>query len=182
MGSQAEREDLVQIFAQLQDDADEDLDPLIQRFLARMKGVHFDGDIELSRQYLINAALLNTHLSGFARITEAKGLIHSLLLVAKEREVLTEVMDKNAGELVKFSGEDIVARFDHPGDAMQCAVEAHSKLNAYNKTTDADHAVMMCVGLEFGEVLCLGEDVFGFAWDVCYAPGTSSRTARPARS
>merc|ERR1712139_297739 len=55
---------------------------------------------------------------------------------------------------------------------MTCIAEVHERLHEYNTSQhDIDKEVMMCMGVEHGEILVMGEDLFGWTWDVTYKLG-----------
>lgn len=148
-------------------------DPLVQRFLNMSDNeISPEEDKALFDQYHAITTLVNTDLSGFTRVVEKRGLVQFLLLIAKEREVMKESMSKHGGELVKFEGDNVIARFDDPLQAMDCIVQAHNRMHEYNESQDeSTKQVMMCMGVEQGEILVMGEDLFGWAWDVSYYLG-----------
>merc|ERR1719265_1195594 len=81
-------------------------------------------------------------------------------------------MTKHGGDLVKYEGDNVIARFEDPLKAMDCVTEVHEMLDKFNKSQQEEtKQVMMCLGVEQGEILVMGEDLFGWAWDVAYYLG-----------
>lgn len=154
---------------------DEDADdPIIQLFLSLVRGQTSD-QRALIEQHVNKVSLVAADLSGVTLVTQTKGLVQYLLLVAKERLALKELMVKYGGEVVRWDGDKVVGKFDHPIQAMGCAAETHVRLNAQAAQSRNDPCrVVMCVGIEHGSVLNTGDDLFGWPWDVAYALSESA--------
>jgi len=164
-----------ELMRNLTEEETEDL--LILRFLNQSNNkVSAEEDRKVFDKYQATATLVNISLKGFNDV-QSKGLVQFLLLIAKEREVIKDGLTKHGGELVKFEGDYIVAKFNNELDALNCIVEVHEGLqkNLQNspRVEKTFKEVTMCMGVEHGEMLLMGEDVFGWAWDVAYQLGNN---------
>lgn len=73
----------------------------------------------------------------------------------KHDKIAGEVIEMHSGRLVKLTGDGVLATFDGPGRAVQCAAQMRDKL--------ASLGINMRAGLHTGEIELRGEDVGGMA-------------------
>lgn len=149
-------------------------DPIINLFLSLVKGEE-SGERVRIEQHVNKISLVTADLSGVTLVTPTKGLVQYLLLIAKQREMLKELMTKYGGEIVKINGDKVIASFHGPIPAMGCVAEAHARLDKQSRESKNDPCrIITCVGAEHGDFLNTGDDLFGWPWDVAYALSESA--------
>jgi adenylate cyclase len=107
-------------------------------------------------------AIMFTDLSGFSRGVESFGIIHFLQVIYEHNVLVTPIIDEHQGFLLKVEGDSLMVLFRRPESALRCAVEMQHACQRVNKRRTEEEAILLCVGLGFGDVLRVGEhEVFG---------------------
>jgi len=107
-------------------------------------------------------AIMFTDLSGFSRGVESFGIIHFLQVIYEHNVLVAPIIDEHQGFLLKVEGDSLMALFRRPESALRCAVEMQHACQRINKRRTAEEAILLCVGLGYGDVLRVGEhEVFG---------------------
>ena len=107
-------------------------------------------------------AIMFTDLSGFSRGVESFGIIHFLQVIYEHNILVAPIIDDHQGFLLKIEGDSLLALFRRPESALRCAVEMQHACQRVNKRRTAAEAILLCVGLGYGDVLRVGEhEVFG---------------------
>ncbi len=60
---------------------------------------------------------------------------HSLKLLDEHNRIVEPVIEKYSGEIIKYIGDSIFARFDKPDNAVRSAVEFQTQLKERNRLT-----------------------------------------------
>ncbi len=106
--------------------------------------------------------IMFTDLSGFSRGVEKFGIIHFLQTIHESERLLTPVIDKHDGILLKVEGDSFLVIFKKPAKAVRATIEMQKVLKEYNHDKSEEEQVLLCVGLGHGHVLKIGDsDVFG---------------------
>ncbi len=107
-------------------------------------------------------AIMFTDLSGFSRGVESFGIIHFLQVIYEYNTLVAPIIDDHQGFLLKVEGDSLMALFRRPDSALRCAVEMQQACQRINKRRSEEEAILLCVGLGYGDVLRVGEhEVFG---------------------
>ena len=115
---------------------------------------------EILDKYNINATLMVLDMSGFARITRDRGIVHFLAMVQQMQEITSAEIEKFGGKVVKFFSDNCFAYFDDPTQGVDCAVSVMRAHNELDKTLE--HEVQICIGVDTGEFLLIaGNECFG---------------------
>lgn len=135
-------------------------------------------DIELWEQLGADQAVLVSDMSGFTRLTRKCGILHFLALHYQGVDLTQPLVEAHRGRLLKTQADNMISAFGDPLDAVRCAVETQKVLRAYNGLQpDPDAHLLFCVGIGFGRMLSLADDVFGDEVNVAYKLGED--IARP---
>ena len=70
-------------------------------------------------------------------------------------------MERHQGRLVGTSGDSVLAEFPSVVEALQCAVEIQRELAARNRSLDGDRRMEFRIGLNIGDVMVEGDDIYG---------------------
>lgn len=77
------------------------------------------------------------------------------------REVFKRYIEEYSGRIVNMTGDGLVADFASAVKAMQCAIEVQNKLNKDNSGLLKTEQMAYRVGLNLGDVIIEGDDIFG---------------------
>ncbi|MCX7957494.1 MAG: adenylate/guanylate cyclase domain-containing protein [Deltaproteobacteria bacterium] len=108
-------------------------------------------------------SIMFTDLSGFSRNTAKFGIIHFLQTIYESERLLTPLIEKHNGILIKTEGDSMLVIFKNPNNALECAINMQVAVKRYNKGRVAEEHVLLCIGLGYGDVLKIGDsDIFGY--------------------
>ena len=112
------------------------------------------------------AAVLFADISGSTQLYVQHGDTSARTIIAKALDYLTGVTVENKGTVIKTIGDEVMCRFASADNAFDAAVGMQRSLkeNASNITDKT--RVCIRVGLQWGEVVTQGGDVFGDAVNV----------------
>ncbi len=107
-------------------------------------------------------AIMFTDLSGFSRRVENFGIIHFLQVIYEHNTLVAPIIDGHQGFLLKVEGDSLLALFRRPESALRCAMEMQRACQRISNRRRPEEAILLCIGLGYGEVLRVGEnEVFG---------------------
>ena len=117
-------------------------------------------------------AVLISDMSGFTRITRARGILHFLALFQQAQHIGEKMFERHGGRFLKTAADNLFALFDTVGAAAACAqsmLQEAEKLNAGVPREDGH--VKLCIGIGFGRILELADDGFGDQVNVAFKLG-----------
>jgi class 3 adenylate cyclase len=106
-------------------------------------------------------AILTLDMCGFSRLTQKHGTLFYLAMIAQMEEAATPPVLNNHGRVIKQEADNFFAVFDAPADALEAALDIGLALRAMNSVVPDDRDIHASIGIGFGDVLDLGDDVFG---------------------
>ncbi len=107
-------------------------------------------------------AVMFTDLSGFSRQVEKFGILHFLQVILEHKEMLSPIIRKHDGILIKIEADSLIVIFRRTACAVRCAVEMQHALKQFNLNRPPETEVLLCVGIGYGEMLRVGDiDVWG---------------------
>jgi len=101
-----------------------------------------------------------TDIVGYSSMM-SKDESHSLKLLEEHNRIIEPVIAKHSGEIIKYIGDSIFAKFDSPEKAVYSAVEFQYKLKERNRLTKRRDRIPLRVGIHLGSVIEKGDDLFG---------------------
>jgi hypothetical protein len=109
------------------------------------------------------AAILAADVAGYSRLLGAdeEGTLERLK--ALRRELLDPKIAEHHGRIVKTTGDGLLVEFASVVDAVRCAVEVQQGMAARNSGVEADNRIELCIGINLGEVIVEGDDLYGDA-------------------
>ncbi len=134
-------------------------------------------DREIWRDAGARRAVLVTDLSGFTRITKARGILHFLSVFRRCVALASPEISKVGGTLVKTAADNLLAVFPEPTQALAAARAMIASAAAANAAWEPDSRVRICAGIGYGDILLLEDDLFGDEVNVAYKLGED--IARP---
>jgi adenylate cyclase len=102
-----------------------------------------------------------TDLSGFSRHVEEFGIIHFLQIIHESDRLFLPIIDNYEGIFLKKDGDSLMVIFRNPDKAIHCSIEMQCRSIEYNKNRPPEEQILVCVGLGYGEMLRIDQDVYG---------------------
>lgn len=118
-------------------------------------------DAEIWAELGVDRALLVLDLSGFTRITKRRGILHFLAVYRRAMRVVLPAIARADGRVVKREADNVIATFFEASAALRAAGEIVDESARLDAGLGEDDRVYPCLGLGFGRVLELTDDVFG---------------------
>jgi class 3 adenylate cyclase/Tfp pilus assembly protein PilF len=111
------------------------------------------------------AAILAADVKGYSRVMEAdeEGALRTLTAY---RRTVDAVISRHEGRVVSTAGDSILAEFASPVQAVRCAVEFQEALEKSNAELPRDRQLEFRIGINLGDVIVEGTDLFGDAVNV----------------
>ncbi|WP_426035082.1 adenylate/guanylate cyclase domain-containing protein [Cypionkella sp. TWP1-2-1b2] len=75
--------------------------------------------------------------------------------------VLTPLVAEHAGRIIKFMGDGVLIEFQSAVDAVECALRVQDFLSHVNETDSGDHCITLRIGINLGDLIIDGDDIFG---------------------
>ncbi|MGV8989737.1 MAG: adenylate/guanylate cyclase domain-containing protein [Cypionkella sp.] len=76
-------------------------------------------------------------------------------------EVLTPLVSEHEGRIIKFMGDGVLVEFPSAVGAVECALAVQEALAARNHGVTEDHPITLRMGINLGDVIIDGDDIFG---------------------
>jgi adenylate cyclase len=107
------------------------------------------------------AAILAADVAGYSRLMGADEEGTHGKLRAHLRELIEPKIAEHRGRVVKNTGDGFLAEFASVVDAVRCAVEVQRGMAERNAATPPEKRIEFRVGINLGDVIAEGEDIFG---------------------
>jgi adenylate cyclase len=82
-------------------------------------------------------------------------------LGARRKEVLEPLVARHHGPIFKVTGGGVLVEFASAVNAVACAVELQTQMAAANEGRDAAQHILLRIGINLGDVVVEGSDLFG---------------------
>ena len=106
------------------------------------------------------AAILHADVVGFSRLMgEDEAGTHQAL--SNLRRAVDPLIAAHGGRIVGTAGDSLLADFSSVVDALSCAVEMQQAARTINDPIPVDHRLELRIGLNLGDVIVDGDDIFG---------------------
>ena len=106
------------------------------------------------------AAILAADVVGYSRLMEADE--SATLAALKDRKrVFEPLVSKHHGRIVKLIGDGVLIEFGSAVEAVQCALDIQRAMEVANEGLPADRAILLRIGVNLGDVVVEGGDLFG---------------------
>jgi adenylate cyclase len=107
------------------------------------------------------AAILAADVAGYSRLMGAdeEGTLNRLK--AHRRELVDPKIREHHGRIVKTTGDGMLVEFLSVLDAVRCAAEIQRAMVDRNATTPEDKRITFRVGVNLGDVIADGDDIYG---------------------
>ena len=107
------------------------------------------------------AALLAADVAGYSRLmsTDEVGTLNALKEHRRER--IDPAIARHNGRIVKTMGDGLLVEFASVVDAVGCAVAIQRTMLAFNTGIHADRQIVLRIGINVGDIIIDGADIFG---------------------
>src|SRR4051812_44189359 len=107
------------------------------------------------------AAILAADVVGYSRLmgTDEIGTITSLK--SHRRDLVDSGIAEHRGRIVKTTGDGMLVEFASVVDAVSCAVQIQRSMVRRNVTVPADKQIIFRIGINIGDIIIDGDDIFG---------------------
>src|SRR5215469_10949528 len=106
-------------------------------------------------------AILAADVAGYSRLMGVDEEGTHERLQAHLRELVNPKFEDHRGRIVKNTGDGFLVEFASVVDAVRCAVEVQSGMAERNAETPPEKRIEFRVGINLGDVIAEGEDIFG---------------------
>jgi adenylate cyclase len=106
------------------------------------------------------SAILSADVHGFSRLMGEDEPTTVRTMMAY-RELMTRLVGDHRGRVVDVSGDSLLAEFPSVVDAVHCAAALQGELATRNAGLPEDRRMQFRIGLNLGEVLVEGDQIFG---------------------
>ena len=107
------------------------------------------------------AAILAADVVGYSRLMGENEASTFEALKAHRKELIDPKIVANNGRIVKLMGDGVLAEFGSVVDAVRCAVDIQREMPNRNADVPNDRRIQFRVGINLGDVIIDGEDIYG---------------------
>ncbi len=107
------------------------------------------------------AAIVAADVAGYSRLmcSDEEGTLYDLK--SHRRELIDPKIKEYQGRIVKTTGDGMLAEFSSVVGAVQCCLDVQQGMLARNKAIPEDRRIQFRVGINLGDVIIDGDDIFG---------------------
>src|SRR3954467_11212644 len=107
------------------------------------------------------AAIMSADVVGYSRLMEADEIGTLEALKKRRTEVLSPLVAKYQGRLVKVMGDGVLVEFTWAVNAVQCALDLQSDTAKANGPLPSGRQVVLRIGVNLGDGIVEGSDSYG---------------------
>ena len=105
-------------------------------------------------------AILCADVYGYSRLM-GQDEEATLRALSAHRKLIDSLIEQHRGKFVNAAGDSVLAEFVSVVNAVQCAVEIQNALKAENAEVPPEKRMQFRVGVNFGDVMVEGEQIYG---------------------
>jgi class 3 adenylate cyclase/pimeloyl-ACP methyl ester carboxylesterase len=107
------------------------------------------------------AAILAADVAGYSRLMGADEVGTLRALKTHRRDLVDPAIASHHGRVVKTTGDGMLVEFRSIVDAVACAVAVQRGMVGRNAAVPEDRRIVFRVGINLGDILIDGDDIFG---------------------
>ena len=111
----------------------------------------------------IEVAILFADVVGSTQLYEQLGDVKAREMVGRCLDIMREATEANKGTVIKTMGDEVMATFPTPDDAMNAAKRMQEKISTDSGLAHENGHVAIRIGCHFGPVVQEQRDIFGSA-------------------
>lgn len=112
------------------------------------------------QETVIKAAILFADVAGSTRLYEALGDVRAQQLIAQCLQQMSDIVARHHGTVIKTIGDELMCQFPSAVAAVQAACDIQVTLHEGGTTPDSPK-LQVRIGLQYGDVIHKGKDLFG---------------------
>jgi class 3 adenylate cyclase len=105
-------------------------------------------------------AILCADVFGYSRLM-GENEEATLRTLSSHRKLIDSLIEQHHGRFVNSAGDSVLAEFASVVNAVQCAVETQTTLNAENANLPPNRRMEFRIGVNLGDVMVDGEQIYG---------------------
>lgn len=114
-------------------------------------------DETLSRKL---AAVLSVDAVGYSRLMQQND-VRTVQTIKKCREIISQQVLVHSGRVVDSPGDNLLAEFSSVIDAVRCALEIQSALEAFNRSAPEAEKMSFRIGVNMGDIIFDEDRIYG---------------------
>ena len=107
------------------------------------------------------AAILSADVVGYSRLMGVDEAGTLAALKTRRSGVLQPIVSKHRGRIIKLMGDGALIEFGSAVDAVECAMQLQQGMEAANAGLPEDSRIVLRVGINVGDVMVEGSDLYG---------------------
>jgi len=107
------------------------------------------------------AAILAADVVGYSRLMEIDEAGTLASLKAHRAEIVDPLIAEHGGRIVKLMGDGALVEFPSVVDAVACSVKVQAGMAERNADTPADRRIVFRIGVNLGDIMIDGNDIYG---------------------
>ncbi|RXH41620.1 adenylate/guanylate cyclase domain-containing protein [Bradyrhizobium zhanjiangense] len=107
------------------------------------------------------AAIVAADVVGYSRLMGVDEAETLAALKTHQRELIAPNIAEHQGRIVKTTGDGLLIEFSSVIEAVECAVEVQRAMQGRNEDVPADHRIEFRVGVNLGDIIIDGDDIYG---------------------
>ncbi|HEY3147906.1 MAG TPA: adenylate/guanylate cyclase domain-containing protein [Dongiaceae bacterium] len=106
-------------------------------------------------------AILAADVVGYSRLMEQDEAGTLAVLKSRRRNVVGPLIAQHEGRIFKTTGDGVLVQFGSAVNAVQCAMDVQRAMAAAAESQPADRRIVLRVGINLGDVIAEGSDLYG---------------------
>lgn len=104
--------------------------------------------------------IFSADVQGYSRLMEAdeEGTLSTL---KRYRDAMARLIEAHGGRVINTWGDGLLAEFPSVVEAVRTAVDVQNELAGYNANRAAEARMMFRIGINLGDVMVEGDDIYG---------------------
>ena len=115
----------------------------------------------MARDHRRLAAIVSLDVAGYSRLMGADDSGTLAALKAHRRDLIDPKIAEHEGRIVKTTGDGLLLEFSSVVDAVRCAVDVQRGMAERNKGIAPDKRLDFRIGINVGDIIIDGDDIFG---------------------
>lgn len=136
-----------------------------EKLVADLAAAVDDDQLGLARKRIwdrfgASGATFITDMASFSSTARSLGICHFLKMIHRTRQIISPIIKKNAGILLKCDADNCYAYFSDASDAIRASFAINKALFEENLDRDLDEHIYLSVGIDYGDILLVGSSDF----------------------
>ncbi|MBB4569851.1 adenylate/guanylate cyclase domain-containing protein [Rhizobium leucaenae] len=85
----------------------------------------------------------------------------TLATLKRYRDAMARLIEAHGGRVINTWGDGVFAEFPSVVEALRAAIDVQNELAGYNASSDSDTQMLFRIGLNLGDVIAEGNDIYG---------------------